>query len=446
MKLVLKTDGLTGDNLKFVEALNLKFAELPDVITTADVQSTIKGMVKGLWNEKGEVTVDFEKLAGLYEKTFGDGEDSLQVILKKQGTIINELKELGKPGDSRVKSIRDQLKEFHEKNADKLQAFISGEAKNFGAIIDPGTKAMHGGIVIKAAVTMGVVTSSNGSIFTPGVEVMPGLVDLNRNRPFLEQYANTAGTSRARIVWTEKFNPQGQAGWLAEGGVKPLISFEWKEYESYAKKVAAKIKVSTEALQDVDWLAAEIETELQYQVDIAVDAGLLSGTGDGTSGATQLKGLTEYAPGYVLTNIVTTDANDYDAIRAAYTQPQSLNFLPSHVFINPIDAANMDLVKDDNGRPLVKEYRDSNNRIFRLQPVETNQIPVGSFLLGDMSRFKVRNYQPFAVYYGWVNDDFEKNLVTIIGERRLHDFVATNDLGAFVYDTFANVKTAITAP
>jgi hypothetical protein len=62
-----------------------------------------------------------------------------------------------------------------------------------------------------------------------------------------------------------------------------------------------------------------------------------------------------------------------------------------------------------------------------------------------MSRFKVRNYQPFSIAYGWVNDDFEKNLVTVIGERRLHAFVAANDIGAFVYDTFANIKTAITA-
>lgn len=446
MKLVLKKDGLTGESLKFVEDLNLKFSELPDQLTADDVRNAVKGMVKGLWKENGECNVDFEKLSGMHEKVFGDGEDSLQVILKKQGMIINELKELGKPGESNVKSIRDQLAEFHTKNADRLQAFLSGESKQFGTEMDPLTKDMRAGIVVKAPVTMTISASSGGSAFAPAPEIMPGLVDIRRNRPFIEQYANSANTNRARIVWTEKTNKQGNATWLAEGGVKPLISFEWVSRESYAKKVAAKIKVSTEALQDVDWLAAEIETELKYEVDIAVDNALFAGTGDGTSGALTLKGITEYAPGYLLNNVLTTDPNEYDVIRAMIAQITTMNGTPTHVFFNTISGANMDLLKDDNGRPIAKEYRDGDGKIWRLTPVEVNNIPEGSVLVADMSRFKVRNYQAFAIYYGWVNDDFEKNLVTVIGERRLHAFMAENDLGTLVYDTFANVKTLITAP
>lgn len=444
-KIKLSTDGLEGANKAFVEKLNEEFGKI-DVLDEDAVKSVVMSICKGMFKEDGDLTVDFTKLAGLYDLTMGEGETSLKSIMKRQGDIINAMKELQSAAPTRVKTIRDQIKDFHEANKDKLKAFLSGESKSFGTRIGANGEMEAGIDIIKAPATITVAGSSNGSAFVPTPEIVPGLIDLNRNRPFIEQYSNVTGTNRSRIVYTEKTNPQGQAAWLAEGGVKPLISFEWISRESYAKKVADKIKVSTESLEDVDWMAAEIEAELKYQVDIAVDDALLAGTGDGTSSAVEPKGLTEYAGGYVLTQIQTATPNNFDAIRAAIAQIVSLNFYPDYVFLNPIDGANMDLVKDDQGRPLAMEYRDGSGKLWRVQPVETNQMPIGYFLLGDMSRFRVRNYKPFAVYYGWVNDDFEKNLVTVIGERRLHDYVYTNDTGAFVYDSFANVKTAITAP
>jgi hypothetical protein len=370
----------------------------------------------------------------------------LRQALEAQGLELRAIKEAQLKALPDRKTIAAQIRAALEKD-DKTkaawEAFKSHQSNSFGTdnkgnatIVIEGTRA---------AGTMTVGSSTGSSAFVPNVEVQPGLVDLSRNQPFLENYANTSNTSSSRIVWAEKYNPQGNAAFIAEGAVKPLISFEIRTLESYAKKVADKIKVSTEMLDDIDFIAQEIETELRYKVDIAVDISLLTGAGDGSVGATDLKGLAGSIGGYALTSISTTTPNDFDAIRAAIAQVISLNFTPNVVFYNTIDGANMDIVKDAQGRPLAMEYRDANGKIYRLTPVETNQLPVGSFLVGDMTRFKVRNYQPFSISYGWVNDDFEKNLVTIIGERRLHAFVAANDTGAFVYDTFANVKTAITA-
>lgn len=449
-KIKLSTEGLTGANLEFVTTLNTRFAELPESLSAEDVAANVRTVMKGMLKLEQDAdvatrfarigSIDFDKLAELMSDEEGKG---IRSILKRQGDTIASLKELGVPGENRVKNIRAQLTEYLEKNKEQLKSFRSGEARSFGTRQgrDGETEA---GIEIRA-VTMTVAASSGGSAFMPQVEVTPGLVGIARVNPFIEGYANTSNTSRPRIVWTEKYNVLGTAGFIAEGGVKPLISFEWRSFESYAKKVADKIKVSTEALDDVDWLAAEIESELKYQVDLKVDQELLSGAGDGTSGATTLKGLTAWIGGYVLTSVLTTTPNNFDALRAAYAQITSLFFQPTHVFINPIDAANMDLIKDSTGRPIAMEYR-ADGRIYRITPVETMQIPVGYFLMGDMSRFSIRNYKAFAIYYGWVNDDFEKNLVTIIGERRLHCYMASNNVGAFVYDQFSVVKLAITAP
>jgi hypothetical protein len=44
---------------------------------------------------------------------------------------------------------------------------------------------------------------------------------------------------------------------------------------------------------------------------------------------------------------------------------------------------------------------------------------------------------------GWENDDFTRNLVTWVGEMRLHQFFNTQYTGAFIYDTFANIITGL---
>ena len=369
------------------------------------------------------------------------GDKNIMKILAEQGAEIVKLQTQGPAQEVRL-STRARIEKYLTDNKEKLESFLAGKSNTFGT--DGKGEA---GIVLedtRAAATMTIGNSSNGSVFAPMPEVVPGLIDLYRNRPFIEQYANSSSTSSPRIVYTEKTNPQGNASFLLEGGVKPLISFEWVTHESYAKKVADKIKVSSEAMQDVAWLAAEIEKELKYQVDIKVDADLLSGTGDGTGGTADLKGITLIAGGYVLTTIKTLAPNNFDAIRAAAAQLVSLNFNPDTVFINTIDGANMDLTKDAQNRPLKFMYETNDGKLFHMNVVETNQIPQGSFLVADMTKFRIRNYKPFAIYYGWVNDDFEKNLITIIGERRLHAYVYNNEVGAFVYATFAAVKTALT--
>jgi hypothetical protein len=360
-------------------------------------------------------------------------------------TMAERLEKLEKRGGSpdyaTRKNVREQLKDYLEKNKDAWDRFRNGESKAFGQREGNADITLQ----VRAAATMTIATGSNSSAFVPNVEVEPGLTDLARNRPFIEQYANASNTSSSRIVWAEKTNPQGEAAFLGEGGVKPLISFEYVTRQSFAKKVADKIKISTEMFEDVDFIAAEIESELAYQVDIKTDEDLLTGAGDGTESNTNLKGLVSFVGGFVLTSIHTTTPNYFDVIRASIAQIVSLNHVPTHLFISPIDGANMDLTKDENGRPLAMEYKTQDGKLFRVQPIETNQIEVGSFLLGDMTKFFIRNYKPFAVSYGYVNDDFEKNLFTVIGERRLHSYVKTNHIGAFVYDQFADVQTAITA-
>lgn len=325
------------------------------------------------------------------------------------------------------KSIADQIREHKEKNKDLWEKMKQPGAPSFE-------------IEIKAAGTMRESTHTGVGTYFPAVSIEPGFVDLARQQPSLLQYVNYAGSASRVIVWVEKLNPDGNAGWIAEGVIKPLIDFEWKTTTSTAKKVADKIKVSTEMLDDIDFIAGEIANELKYRVDMAVDAAILAG-----AGGDSIYGITHWASAYALTTVKTTKPNNYDAILSAATQIKNLYFTPNYAFINPIDATNMDMTKIDDGMYVIPPFSTADGkRISGLRVVESPAIPVGYLLIGDMSRCKVRELKNFSVTVGWVNDDFELNLVTMIGERRMHLFIADNDSAAFVYDTFDAIKTAIT--
>lgn len=388
--------------------------------------------VKSLLN--GEKSATSLQLKGLEDqlKELKDKKPDNTALKDEVIRIAGELKsfkETAKQVEVKGLSIKDQLKNFATKNADRWNQFKKGEIKSLELELE-----------IKAAATMLESSNLGGSAYLPKPEFVPGITDIARAQPLIEQYANTSNTSSAVIVWVNKTNPDGTVAMVAEGGLKPLIDFEFATETSTAKKAAAKIKVSTEMLEDFDFMASEINNELLYQVNSMVDAGLLTGTGL----TIYLTGMTTLAGAYILTTLVTTDPSDTDAILAAATQIKTLNFNANYAFVNPIDAANMKLKKDSVGQYVIPPFVAADGMsVGGIKVIESNKITQGYVLVADMSKFIVRNYKPFFVSIGWTGDDFEKNLVTILGERRLHSYASDNNTGAFVYDTFANIKAAI---
>jgi hypothetical protein len=162
--------------------------------------------------------------------------------------------------------------------------------------------------------------------------------------------------------------------------------------------------------------------------------------------STEPTGIQNLSTAYTLTSINTSNPNYMDAIRAAVAQLRS-GWLQGAitVFINSIDAANMDLAKADaSGVYLLPAFVTANGRtIAGATIVEDNNVPVGYLQAAMLQYYRILIYQDFTVTWGWENDDFTKNLVTAVGEMRLHQFFNDQYTGAFLYDSFANIKTAI---
>lgn len=302
-------------------------------------------------------------------------------------------------------------------------------------------------ITWKAAVSMLPTTvNATSSTYIGSTEVVSGLNRAPEGDMNIMADADTSGTNAATIVWVNKVNEQGNAQFIAPGVLKPLRSFEVAAETSNAKKVAVRFNVATEALEDLDFLAAEINKDGVQEVKRKTNEALLNSTGAGAQ-KDEPKGIIKYASAFALTSVKGEDPDNYGAIRAAAAQPRSLKFQPNRAYINPIEGANMDLKKGKNGQYVLAPFTTSDGkRIGAIQIIETDEIPVGYVLVGDMKKFHVRPYKGIQVKTGYNGEDFSKNMLTVIVEQRLHAYVNSIDTGAFVYDSLATIKAAIAVP
>jgi Phage capsid family len=362
-------------------------------------------------------------------------EGGVMGILKAQSEKIEELskKVTGAPKDM---SLRAQIESWVNKNKAVLDKIKEGN--NPGEL--PEMK-----LNLRAAITMTEAASLNSSAYLPNPgKYGTGIVDLVRVQPTFWNQLSKGSTRSNPLYWVNKTNKQGNATFIGEGVLKELASFELSTEISTPKKVAERMRVSTEMLYDIDYLETEIMKEMRYEVETAANTAVLTGVGSSTSPA----GITTIASAFNLTTVATTNPTTYDVIRAAIAQIRTLNFNGViTAYMNPIDIANMDMEKaTDSGVYIMPPFISAEGTVVKgVRVIEDNNIAVGYLLIGEMDKYKILMHEEMTVRWGLDSDDFSKNLVTAIAEMRFHQFYSANHTGAWIYDAIADIKTAITA-
>ncbi len=415
------------------------------VVMDADAEKEYQGLEKGLNDAleqhiKGLLTDEqlADKLKEIkvgmtadQEKNFTD----LDTAFKALQTQVDQLKTLGGGPKDKPKSLKEQIREALMKDDNKaiMAKMKNGEAGNHAFKFEVKASDM-------TLTTTTAYTTAATAITMAQPEFIPGLNNVARNKPFIWPLMNVKPTSSENIVYVEKYAPSGSASWIGEGVAAGKVSFDIQVSNSRAKMVAAYIHVSSQMLDDIDYIAAAIEDELLYQVAISVDTFILQGDGTGDN----LKGIKAFAPAYSLATLTTTSPNNCDAILGAATQIVAANFAPDIAVLNPIDFAQTKLLKGSTGYYIVNP-NNQDSTWAGIRVVQSNQVPLGYVMVMDSSKTNIHPYQNFTLSYGMINDDFIKNLVVIKGVQRMHSYVKVNDINAFVYDTLANIKTAMTA-
>lgn len=271
-----------------------------------------------------------------------------------------------------------------------------------------------------------------------------GLTRVVRRNPFIMALVSIGRTVKKYIQWAEQANPDPDAAdTTAEGAAKTQGDFDIVEKSCPVEKVTYFIKISREMLDDVDFIAAEIRLELVELIKLKADEQVLNGNGTPPN----LKGILSFAQSFdagPLTDTVNS-ANNFDVIRAAIDQIERATpngpFMPNYIVMNPSDIASMELTKDSEDRYLLPPFWTMGGRMISGLPIVANiGMAVNNFLVGDFTKSNVRIREDIMIAMGYENDDFTKNLVTVLGEMRLVHYIKSNHVKAFVTGDFTSAK------
>lgn len=217
-------------------------------------------------------------------------------------------------------------------------------------------------------------------------------------------------------VFTNNAGPQNDVSpGGTEGAKKNKSNITFTLATAAVVTLAHYIKASKQVLADAPQLQSYIDSRLMYGLLLEEEDELLNG--DGTAG--QLNGLWNQATNY--NRSADTNETFIDKLRKAITQVQLSEYEASGIVLHPLDWEAIELQKDSQQRYIWANPKVMGGpQLWGLPVVPTQSMPAGRFIVGafDLGA-QIWDREDASVQVGFENDDFTRNLVTILAEERL---------------------------
>lgn len=352
------------------------------------------------------------------------------------GNEINA--QLAEKGNKEVPTLKSVVEKFISENAEKITSIRKAGSGSIELEVD------------KAVIETANATLPVAAPALQGVQVAPPS-RANFRTAVINSMVTTIPTTQASYAYTETLPLSGDFGFVAEKGTKPNIDMKFETRYAAPLKVAAHMVLTEEAVQDIPNLQAIAYDFLRQKHDLKKEKGLL--LGDGIS--PNPKGATVYGRAFSAGSLAlsVTAPNFMDVVNACITDiytthnfTDEMPYMANIVLVNPNDFfTQLVAAKDNQGLPLYPSaslFNQVNIGGVTIMPHE--DIVAGKIFVADLSKYNTTDYMGYTVKIGWINDDFIKNQFCIVGESRFHAFVKKLDEQAFIYDTIATIKTAIT--
>lgn len=364
--------------------------------------------------------------------------EDIEKLTSKNTEVIKEIERLGM-----------ELKKLNEKapngSTEKSELISFIERKK-----DLTKQAGWEGVTIKAAALMTTanvvpnVTGGFNQLF--GNYVDPEIYKAPKRDAFIMSLVDTQPAPGSENVWyVERINEEGDAQFIGEGTLKPLIDGEYKQKSVVMKEVAERWKMSRRLINHAPSVVADFREHADELIGLKMDEGVLAG--DGLT--TNLSGIATLASPFVVPTALANyyqNANIFDAIMAIATYVRLNNFKGQLTCVlNTVWKAKFFGIKEtDSGNYILPSFvAPDGTQVGDVTVNFQNGMDADSILLGDLKKFKVRISEDVRYDEGYENDDFSKNLES----RKLEAFLATylpaNHAGAIIYDDIATVLEAI---
>ena len=371
-------------------------------------------------DEVKAIAEEFNGKAAKGEKLSQDAKDAADVAMTK----LNELR-------AQVEDL--EQKATRKAGADEAdhrslgQQFV--ESKGFKDLAESPSQRGKADMQLKATITLATTDTLGAAGDTVQVTRVAGIVAPPERRMTVRDLITPGRMDGNALEYVKETGFVNNAGMVAEAAAKPQSDLKFDLVSTTAKVVAHYVKASRQILSDSSMLASYIDGRLRYGLAFKEEQQLLNGDGTGQN----LLGIIPQATAYAAPGGLTS-AQAMDQMRLAMLQAELAEYPATGYVMNPIDWTRIELLKDTTGRYIIGNPQGTTApRLWNLPVVATQAIAQDKFLTGA---FKL-GAQLFDRWLARVEvateneDDFIKNLVTILAEERLA--LAVYRPEAFIY-------------
>lgn len=358
------------------------------------------------------------------------GEELAASMKEKADEALNEINGLrSKLDDLEQKAARDGAQPEAEKSFgerfvedERVKSFLSGEPTS--GRVDARFKA-----TITSATTAAAGSAGAGVPVTR----LPGILELPQRRMTIRDLISSGRMDGNTLEYVRETGFTNSAAPVAEGALKPESDLQFDLVNTSAKVIAHWMKASRQILSDFSQLRSVIDQRLMYGLAYVEENQILNGDGTGQN----LNGIIPQASAFAAP-ITIAGATEIDNLRLAMLQAELAEFPSTGAVLNPSDWARIELEKDTTGRYIIGNPQGTiAPTIWGLPVVTTKAIAADTFLTGAFKLgAQLFDRWDARVEVGFVNDDFIRNLVTILAEERLA--LAVYRPEAFVVGDFGN--------
>lgn len=367
------------------------------------VQEIVAAELKRIGDEvksAGEKALAEAKKAG---DMSAETKSDVDKLLAKQGELMARLQEAEQKLDRRGKEGEDAPQTTGEEfvGSDEFKAYV--ESGNFRKGLTVRVKSVTS------------ADDSAGSAVAP--DRLPGIIPPGLRRMTVRDLISPGETASNLIQYVRETGFTNSAATTAEGAKKPESDLTLELVSSPVVKIPHFIKTSTEILMDAPMLKSYIDHRLRYGLALKEEEQLLNGSGVGNN----LNGINTQASAYVAP-ISVPNVTRIDVIRLALLQSELAEFPATGIVLHPSDWAAIELTKDENGAYIFANPQSLSQPALWGRPVVSTQAMavsdflVGAFRLGAQVFDRMQSTVTVATEN---EDDFIKNMVTILAEERL---------------------------
>lgn len=369
----------------------------------------IEAEYKQVQNDIKSVGDDLKRYAESAEKQIQAHQKLTEESKQKADDALLKYNEL----NAKLTDLTQKLERPKSESKDNYRSL--GEiVVNSDAFMQANVSASYRGS-LRVTAPRSAITTNTANIVAP--DRLEGIIAPPDRRMTIRDLLIKGTTDSNSIEYVRETGFTNNAAPVPESEPKPYSDIKFGLANAPVRTIAHLFKASRQILDDAKGLQSYIDGRARYGLQLAEENQLLFGNGSGANVLGIIPQASSFNPSITLVN-----ATPIDRIRLALLQSVLAEFPASGIVLNPIDWANIELTKDNEGRYIIgNPIAGIDARLWNLPVVATQAMTANNFLVGAFNlAAQIYDRMDMEILISTENDkDFENNMVTIRAEERL---------------------------